>query len=209
MGLRDALKAKVKGLLGVASPGPTPVVPAPAAVKIAPISPEISAKPAVSPNPEVSPTDAANTESSPTAPADALPSEPEATAKSPPPTGLSWHIVAPAGKVTEDKPGTYAHGRYNVSVFRHQGKLYAMDDACAHEDGPLGEGALDGNCVVCPYHDWRYEFTTGKCLTEPDRARATFAVKEEAGQLWLGERLTHGSDSRGGDHDDGMEVIRK
>ena len=170
MGLRDTLKARVKGLLSGSASSPSPR-PSPASAPAA------------------------------TIPTPAAPPPPVAT--------THWVKVAPAAKVTDDKPGTYAHRSYNVSVFRLRGTLYAMDDACAHEDGPIGEGALDGNCVVCPYHDWRYDFTTGACLTTPDRQRATFAVKEDAGHIWLGERLTPGSDSRGGDHDDGMEVIRK
>ena len=173
MGLRDALKSKVKGLLGGAKP-PAPVATRPVA---APSTPEPVAAPAATP----------------------------VAAKAP----MEWQPVSPSSKVTDDKHGTFAYRRYNVSVYRYQGNLYAMDDACAHEDGPLGEGALDGSCVVCPYHDWRYDFTTGACLTEPDRERATFAVKEEDGQIWLGDRLTPGSEARGGEHDDGMEVIKK
>jgi len=95
-----------------------------------------------------------------------------------------------------------------VAVFRHQGRLYAMENACAHEDGPIGEGEVRGTCVVCPYHDWQYDFTTGACITDPERPRATWSVREEGGQVWLGPQLSAGSDSRGGEHDDGMEVIR-
>ncbi len=94
-------------------------------------------------------------------------------------------------------------------MFRKGGKLYALDNACAHEDGPIGEGAIDGCTVRCPYHDWQYDFTTGACLTDPERQRATFAVKDADGGIWLGPQLTAGSESRGGEHDDGMEVIRK
>ena len=180
MGLRDALKAKVKGLLG-ATPAPSaaPKAQEPAAKSVGAVA------------------------TSGATPRAAAPSAPP-----PKPDADTWTPVSPSSRVTDDKPGTFSYQRYNVSVYRYLGRLYAMDDACAHEDGPIAEGALDGSCVVCPYHDWRYDFTTGACLTEPERQRATFAVKEESGQIWLGERLTRGSDSRGGDHDDGMEVIK-
>lgn len=193
MGLRDSLKAKVKGILGVsppATPAASPSTPAPIASP-APVSVVRPAPPSVE-----QPVSAAGSA------AEAVPVEPSSSE-------IPWQAVCPSAKVTEEKPGTYAHGRYNVSVYRLAGALYAMDDACAHEDGPIGEGQLDGSCVTCPYHDWKYDFTTGACLTQPDRTRATFAVKDESGSVWIGPRLTRGSDSRGGDHDDGMEVIRR
>ena len=130
-----------------------------------------------------------------------------AAAPAAPSPASALRAVAAAAAVREGKAGTYAHAGYNVAVFRHAGRLYAIDNACAHEDGPIGEGDIEGNCVRCPYHDWQYDFTTGACITDPDRARATFEVVEREGQIWLGTQLTAGSDARGGEHDDGLEVI--
>ena len=151
------------------------------------------------------------------APAAPAPAAPTAAAPPPPPAPSSaassstpsepLSAVAAATAVREGKAGTYAHGGYNVAVFRHGGRLFAIDNACAHEDGPIGEGEIEGTCVRCPYHDWQYDFTNGACLTDPERARATFEVVERDGQIWLGRQLTAGSEARGGDHDDGLEVI--
>jgi nitrite reductase/ring-hydroxylating ferredoxin subunit len=151
------------------------------------------------------PTPAAKRAEAPKAAEAPAPAAPAPAAPSAEPTPLV--AVAPASAVREGKAGTYAHAGYNVAVFRHGGRLYAIDNACAHEDGPIGEGEIDGTCVRCPYHDWQYDFTTGACLTDPERARATFRVEERDGQVWLGAQLTAGSDQRGGDHDDGLEVI--
>lgn len=187
MGLRDLLKQGAKAVLGGRSAAPAPG-PASASAR-PPTAPPVG---------------------SVSRPAPGSPStEDRARAPAPPPPGAEFRAVAPSTAVRDDKPGTYAHGPVNVAVFRLGGKLYAIDNACAHEDGPIGEGAIEGNCVRCPYHDWLYDFTTGACLTDPERQRATFAVKEEGGQIWLGSQLTPGSESRGGDHDDGMEVIKQ
>ncbi len=123
--------------------------------------------------------------------------------------GSEFRSVGPTGAVGEGKAGIFAHSGRVVAVFRHDGALYAMDNACAHEDGPIGEGAITGKKVACPYHDWQYDFTTGACLTDPERPRATFEVREAEGLVWLGPQKTAGSDARGGDHDDGLEVIRR
>ncbi len=192
MGLRDLLKQKAKAILGNKPAAPPPAAPAPAVAASPPVPPASRPAPvgAVSRPPPGSP-------------------PPGTAAPAAPPVDGDYRAVAPASAVRDDKPGTYAHGKVNVAVFRLGNRLYAIDNACAHEDGPIGEGTVDGNCVRCPYHDWLYDFTTGACITEPDRQRATFAVKEEGGQIWLGPELTPGSESRGGDHDDGMEVIKQ
>ncbi|MGH7887204.1 MAG: Rieske (2Fe-2S) protein [Candidatus Binatia bacterium] len=49
-----------------------------------------------------------------------------------------------------------------VGVFNIDGRFYAINDACAHRGGPLGEGELDGTTVICPWHGWRYNVTTGE-----------------------------------------------
>ena len=118
-----------------------------------------------------------------------------------------YRAVGFASQVTESRAGTFPHRGAVIAVFRREGRLYCIDNACAHEDGPVGEGAIAGCRVRCPYHDWEYDFTTGACLTDPERALATWAVREESGVIWVGTRLTAGTRARGGDHNDGMETI--
>ena len=54
-----------------------------------------------------------------------------------------------------------ADGR-EIAIFRKDGKFFAIDNLCPHEGGPLGEGAVNGNCVTCPWHGWQFDITTGK-----------------------------------------------
>jgi nitrite reductase/ring-hydroxylating ferredoxin subunit len=117
--------------------------------------------------------------------------------------------VAKSPDVGEGRSITRAHAGHAVAIFRHGGALYAVDNACAHEDGPIGEGTIAGSRVRCPYHDWEYEFTTGACITDPSRRLARFAVEERDGAVWLGPTLQESTGARGGDHNDGMEVIKQ
>jgi len=48
-----------------------------------------------------------------------------------------------------------------IAVFNCDGTYYAIDDTCAHQGGPLGEGELEGTVVTCPWHEWRYDVRTG------------------------------------------------
>ena len=54
-------------------------------------------------------------------------------------------------------------GTTDVAVWDRQGKLYAVDNRCPHLGGPLAMGALQDNMLVCPWHGWEFDFTTGKC----------------------------------------------
>jgi 3-phenylpropionate/trans-cinnamate dioxygenase ferredoxin component len=56
-----------------------------------------------------------------------------------------------------------------IGVFNCAGTVYAIEDRCSHDDGPLVEGELDeDDCTVeCPRHGSRFDLKTGKPLTLP------------------------------------------
>ena len=42
---------------------------------------------------------------------------------------------------------------------------HVISNECGHQGGPLGEGKLEGFSVVCPWHQWKFDVTTGNCLS--------------------------------------------
>lgn len=56
-----------------------------------------------------------------------------------------------------------------IGVFNCDGTLYAIEDRCSHDDGPLAEGEFDAEaCTVeCPRHGSLFDLTTGKPKTLP------------------------------------------
>jgi 3-phenylpropionate/trans-cinnamate dioxygenase ferredoxin component len=52
-------------------------------------------------------------------------------------------------------------------LFHVGGQLYALDDVCTHDGGPLGEGQLDGFCIACPRHGAKFDIRDGRALTMP------------------------------------------
>jgi len=49
-----------------------------------------------------------------------------------------------------------------VAVFRDADSLSAISNACAHQNGPLGEGRIIDGCVTCPWHGFQYRVTDGR-----------------------------------------------
>ncbi len=52
-------------------------------------------------------------------------------------------------------------------VFNIAGEIFAIGDVCSHDDGPLGEGEIEGYDVVCPRHGARFDIRSGKVSSLP------------------------------------------
>ena len=92
-----------------------------------------------------------------------------------------------AGPLEELAPGTMKLVEaepYSVGVYNCDGELYAIEDRCSHDDGPLceGEWEVDECIVICPRHGARFDITTGAALTLPAfQPVDTFPVRVEDG----------------------------
>jgi len=60
------------------------------------------------------------------------------------------------GRCTEVSIGGKPVALYNV-----EGTFYATSNTCIHRGGPLGQGALHGTTLVCPWHAWEYDCRSG------------------------------------------------
>jgi len=61
------------------------------------------------------------------------------------------------------------HDGMKIGVFNCEGTIYAIEDRCSHDDGPLAEGEFDPTTctVVCPRHGSIFDLTTGRPKTLP------------------------------------------
>jgi len=87
-------------------------------------------------------------------------------------------IPADMGKAVE------VNGR-EIALFKIGGKLCAIDSICPHQGGPLAEGGIDGNIVMCPWHGWSFDATTGECTFNPAIKVDTFPVKEQGDDILI------------------------
>jgi nitrite reductase (NADH) small subunit len=78
----------------------------------------------------------------------------------------------PAGSVTEVTVGDTPYAICNVA-----GRVTALAGTCPHRGGPLGQGAIHGNYVVCPWHAWQWDCATGANDFDATRLVPTFKVE--------------------------------
>ena len=74
-------------------------------------------------------------------------------------------------------------GERKIVVCNVEGQLHAMDGTCPHRGGPLGQGALHGRMVVCPWHAWEFDCTTGQHDYDPGLKQRRYDVKIEGGEI--------------------------
>jgi len=54
-----------------------------------------------------------------------------------------------------------------IVILNVGGKIYAIGDVCTHDEGPLGEGEVDGFEIICPRHGARFDLRNGKAVALP------------------------------------------
>ncbi len=73
-----------------------------------------------------------------------------------------------------------------VAIFKYDGKISAVSNACQHQNGPLGEGKIgDDGCITCPWHGFQYLPETGASPPPFTEKVPTFRVKIEDGKVFV------------------------
>ena len=90
--------------------------------------------------------------------------------------------VAAADDITVGQGAFVERDGVTLAVFNAgAGRFYACSALCPHEDGPLAEGWLEGASVVCPWHGFNFDLTTGACGVDDDLSVAVYATRVRGG----------------------------
>ena|SRR5579871_3486356 len=85
-------------------------------------------------------------------------------------------------------PGTLMEavvGENSYAVANVDGEVHVLDGICPHAGGPLGQGALHDDIVVCPWHAWEYNCRTASCVGADDLKVEKFPSKIENGDVYI------------------------
>lgn len=72
-----------------------------------------------------------------------------------------------------------------IALFKVKGEVFALDNTCPHEGGPLGDGALTDYQVQCPWHAWDFDVRTGYCLNNPGQDAEHIAIEVVGDEIFL------------------------
>ena len=94
----------------------------------------------------------------------------------------TWYRVAEPGDLLDGEIRTVQAGSKTVALVRYQEQYSALDNACPHQGGPLGEGSIecneDGECWLrCPWHGWDFHPITGKSPGGFDDGVETYPIE--------------------------------
>jgi nitrite reductase/ring-hydroxylating ferredoxin subunit len=106
----------------------------------------------------------------------------------------AWLPVARAIDVAKPKASDLLGER--LVVFRRQdGSAAVTDRRCIHRSGDLAAGTVKGTAIVCPYHGWQFDGTTGACTAIPSLGLQrkissnvhikAYPVMEKYGLIWI------------------------
>jgi nitrite reductase/ring-hydroxylating ferredoxin subunit len=92
--------------------------------------------------------------------------------------------VARATEIPVGKGRFVDHESTAVAVFNAgRGRFYAVSAHCPHEDGPLAEGWLEGDAVVCPWHGFDFDIATGACRVADDLSIGVYPTRVSDGMV--------------------------
>lgn len=113
-------------------------------------------------------------------------------------------VVASSRDVPEGGRYVVEIGELQIGLFRFRGALYAYENTCPHQGGPVCQGRLVGGVrerlddhrnslglafdeddphLVCPWHGFEYRVTTGEHPGAPHYRLRSFPVSEQAGEV--------------------------
>jgi 3-phenylpropionate/trans-cinnamate dioxygenase ferredoxin subunit len=75
--------------------------------------------------------------------------------------------IAPISELPDGERLFVEIGGKPIVIFKIAGQYFSIADVCSHDDGPVGEGQLEGYKITCPRHGAQFDVRTGKVIQMP------------------------------------------
>lgn len=74
-----------------------------------------------------------------------------------------------------------------IVILNINDEYFAIGDVCSHDEGPVGEGNVEGYEIICPRHGARFDIRTGKVLALPAFVDIpAYPIRVVGGQIEIG-----------------------
>jgi len=98
----------------------------------------------------------------------------------------TWQAVCEAGAVPQLGGRTVRAGCMEIAVFRlSDGRIRAVENRCPHKQGPLADGIVSGDTIICPLHARKINLENGEVLPPDSGCVKTYPVKVENNTVFL------------------------
>jgi len=94
-------------------------------------------------------------------------------------------MVCDLNDIKEDRAKMFCIDTERIAVYKTQGKLFAVNNVCKHQNGPLGEGKVIDGCITCPWHGYQYLPHNGQSPPPFKEMVNTYDVKIEGARVWV------------------------
>ncbi len=99
---------------------------------------------------------------------------------------MNWYDVCKLNEVPEMGARTVRADGVEIGLFRlSSGQVLAVENRCPHQEGPLTEGIVSGEIVICPLHSWKIGLKDGKVLPPDSGCVKTYSVKVRNEKVWI------------------------
>jgi 3-phenylpropionate/trans-cinnamate dioxygenase ferredoxin subunit len=100
---------------------------------------------------------------------------------------LDYVEIAPASELPNGERLFVEVADRPLVIFNIAGQFFAIGDVCTHDEGPLGDGTLEGFNIVCPRHGAEFDVRTGKVMQMPAVVDIpAYPVRVVDGQIQVG-----------------------
>ena len=98
----------------------------------------------------------------------------------------TWHRLGTRDELLARVPFAEKLDRHRIAVFHYGDSFRAIADGCNHRGGPLSDGRLRDEFVMCPWHGWEYSVITGRGPEGFDEEQVpVFAVEERPDGVYV------------------------
>ncbi|MEO7768579.1 MAG: Rieske 2Fe-2S domain-containing protein, partial [Ferruginibacter sp.] len=94
-------------------------------------------------------------------------------------------MVCDVNDIEEDRAKMFCIDSERIAVYKTHGKLFAVNNVCKHQNGPLGEGKILDGCITCPWHGYQYLPQNGQSPPPFKEKVSTYDVSIEGTKVWL------------------------
>ncbi len=99
---------------------------------------------------------------------------------------VEWRPICKVVEIPRFGGRTVRAGQMEIAVFRlSDDRIRAVENRCPHKQGPLAEGIVSGDTVICPLHARKINLENGEVLPPDSGCVKTYAIKVEDDEVLL------------------------